>query len=41
MASEEMELNGDATRDDSIEVRDSEQNDNKRIRQWDVYKLNL
>jgi len=37
MASEEMELNGDATRGDSIEVRDSEQNDNKRIRQWDVH----
>lgn len=33
MASEEIELNGDASRGDSGEVSDSEQIENKRIRQ--------
>lgn len=41
MASEEIELNGGASRGESGEVSDSEQintiqNDHKRTRQWDV-----
>lgn len=39
MASEEMELNGDASRGDSGVVSDSEQSDNKRIRQRDVVSI--